>query len=141
VSGSNGITKHPTEADARGIEHDVDEVREHLGALMGELNRRRREAMDVKLQYQRHPVRMVLGAVVFVTLVAGTIALLVARRHHRRSLAGRAQRMRRALHRVAERPELIADPEPTVSHKVAVAGGTALASILGKQLAKKLVSA
>jgi hypothetical protein len=138
---TNGTTKHPTEADVRGAERGIDEIRDHLGDLMTELNRRRREVMDLKLQFQRRPVAMVLGAVVLVGVLAGTITLIALHWHRRRSLPGRADRMRAALRRVARRPELLAEPEPTVSHKVAAAGGSAIASALGKQLVKKLVSA
>jgi len=138
---TNGTTKHPTEADVRGVEHNIDDIRQHLGELVGELNRRRREAMDLKLQFHRRPVTLVLTAVAAVGVIAGAIALVVLHWHHRRTLVGRADRMRGALRRVARRPELLAESEPTVGHKVAAAGGTAIAAALGKHLVKKLVSA
>lgn len=139
---TNGVTKHhPTEADARGMESNIDEIRDHLGALVSELDRRRRDAMDLKLQFRRRPVTLVLAAVAAVGMLAGAVALVVVHWHHRRSLVGRADRMRVALRRVARRPELLAEPEPTVRHKIAAAGGTALASVLAKHLAKRLVSA
>jgi hypothetical protein len=142
VNTTNGITKHhPTEADARGLETNIDEIRDHLGALVSELDRRRRDAMDLKLQFHRRPVTLVLVAVAAVGMLAGAIALVVTQWHRRRSLVGRADRMRAALRRVARRPELLAEHEPTVGHKIAAAGGSTLASVLAKQLARRLVSA
>jgi len=141
-NGVNGVTKHhPTEADARVLERNIDEMRDHLSELLNELNRRRRDAMNIRLQMQRRPVAVVLTAVAVVGAIAGIVALAITRWHHRRSLLGRADRMRLALRRIAAHPELLAEPEATVSHKIAAAGGTALASVLGKQLAKRLVSA
>jgi hypothetical protein len=138
---NNGVSKHhPTEADAVGLEHDLDAAREHLGDLLGELNRRRKDALNLRLQLQRRPVAVVVTAVAVVGAIAGVVALVVSRWHHRRSLVGRAERMRLALHRITRHPELLADPEPPLSHKIAAAGGTAVASVLGKQIAKRLVS-
>jgi hypothetical protein len=140
-NGVNGVTKHhPTEADARVLEHNIDEMRDHLGDLLSELNRRRRDAMNLRLQLQRRPAAVVLAAVAVVGAIAGLVALAVTHWHRRRSLVGRAGRMRVALRRIAAHPELLAEPEATVSHKIAAAGGTALASVLAKQLAKRLVS-
>jgi hypothetical protein len=140
VSGNGVIKHHPTEADAVGLEHDLDAARDHLGELLGELNRRRKDAMNLRLQLQRRPVAVVLTAVAVIGAIAGVVALVVTRRHHRRSFAGRAERMRLAFRRISRHPELLADPEPPVSHKIAAAGGTAVASVLGKQLAKRLLS-
>jgi hypothetical protein len=138
---TNGTAKHhPTEADARRIEQNIDETRDHLGDLLTELNRRRRDALNIRLQMQRRPAAVVLAAVAVVGALAGIVVLAVHRRHRRRSLGGRADRMRVALRAIASHPELLAQREPTVSRKVAAAGGSAVASVLGKALAKRLVS-
>jgi hypothetical protein len=48
-------------------------------------------------------------------------------------------RLRKALRRISAHPEQLAGP-PSVSRKVAAAGGSAIASALGKRLARRLVS-
>ena len=73
-------------------------------------------------------------------VVAGAIVLAVARRRRRRSIGARVTRLREALRRISAHPEYLAGRQPSVSRKVAAAGGSAIASVLGRRLAKRLVS-
>src|SRR5262249_48186869 len=121
-------------------QHEVDGIRGNIGALVRELNQRRHVAFDLKLQFQRHAGRMVIAGVAVVALVAGGIAYVVARLRRRRSIRARVSRLRAALRRIAAPPERVAEPTPNVSRKLLAAGGTAVASALGKRLAKRFVS-
>lgn len=126
------------EVDA--LERDVDRIRNNIGELIRELNYRRHEAFDLKLQFQRHAARVILAGVGMFAVVAGAIALAVARRRRQRSIGARVTRLRAALRRISAHPEELAGRQPSVSRKVAAAGGGAIASVLGKRLAKRLVS-
>jgi hypothetical protein len=123
------------------LEHDVDLIRANLGDLIGELNSRRRDALDLRLQFQRHAGRLVLVGVVLIGMVAGGIALFVSRMRHKRSFSARASRLGKALRRAVAHPEHLAERRPSVSRKIAAAGGGAIASAVGKRIAKRFVSA
>jgi hypothetical protein len=132
------MTVEGDEVDA--LERDVDRIRSNIGELIRELNYRRHEAFDLKLQFQRHAARVILAGVGMVAVVAGAIALAVARRRRQRSIGARMTRLRAALRRISAHPEELAGRQPSVSRKVAAAGGGAIASVLGKRLARRLVS-
>ncbi len=122
------------------LEREVDRIRNNIGELVRELNHRRHEAFDLRLQLRHHAGRVVLAGAAVVALIAGGIALALARLRRRRSIRVRVGRLREALHRIAAHPEHLAERGPSVSRKVAAAGGSAIASVLGKRLAKRLVS-
>jgi hypothetical protein len=128
------------------LEHDVDQIRNNIGELVRELNHRRHEAMDLRLQMHRNPRRLLMIGVMIVGIVAGGIALALNRRRRRHSLRGRAHRLRgaaghlrEAVRRIVAHPERVAERGPSVARKVAAAGGGAIASVLGKRLAGRLV--
>ena len=123
------------------LESDVDLIRANLGDLIGELNDRRRDALDIRLQFQRHAGRLVVAGVVVIALVAGGIALFVSRVRRRRSFSVRADRLGKALRRALAHPEHVAERRPSVPRKIAAAGGAAIASTIGKRIASRLVSA
>jgi hypothetical protein len=82
-----------------------------------------------------------LAGALFLAMVAGGIVLLTTRTRRRRSLRGRADRLGKALRRALAHPEHLAERRPSVSRKIAAAGGSALAAAMGKRLARRLVSA
>jgi len=132
------MTIEGDEVDA--LERDVDRIRSNIGELIRELNHRRHEAFDLRLQFQRHAARVILAGAAMVAVFAGAIALAVARRRRRRSIGARVTRLRAALRRISAHPEDLAGRQPSVTRKVAAAGGSAVASVLGKRLARRLVS-
>ena len=129
------------------LEQDIDRIRNNIGAVIGELNQRRHDAFDLKLQFRRHARAFVLVVAAMVGSLAAVVALGLARRRHRHSLVGRAHHARRAAHRLRRalghfvaHPDRLMDRAPSVTRKVAAAGGAAMASVLGKRLARRLVS-
>jgi hypothetical protein len=120
---------------------EVDHIRGNIGQLVRELNHRRHEAFDLKLQFHRHTGRVVLVGVAFVAFVAGGIAYVTARLRRRRSIRARVSRLREALRRISAHPERVAERTPTVSRKLLSAGGSAIAAAVGKRIAKRFVSA
>jgi hypothetical protein len=122
------------------LEREVDRIRNNIGELIRELNHRRHDALDLRLQLREHAGRVVLVGVAFVAVIAGGIALAVARLRRRHSIRLRVSRLRAALRRIAAHPERLAERGPSVSRKIAAAGGSAIASVLGKRLARRLVS-
>ena len=88
--------------DPETIEHDVETTRAELAVLLAELDRRRHEAFDLRLQLRRH--RTALGVVALIALGMGASAWLY--RHGRRDRAlTRAQNLAHALALVSREPE------------------------------------
>jgi hypothetical protein len=117
------------------LEREVAGLRSRLGALIGELSRRRHDAFDVRLQVRRHPVSTVLGTALVLGIVGVGIAALVSHRRRARSVRARAVHLRRALGRLAAPA---ARHAPGVGGKLVMAGGAAMASTLGRRLGKSL---
>ena len=75
------------EATERAIEHDIDRLRDRLDGMVGELDRRRQEAFDVRLQLRRHSTAVTTaGVVAGVLVVAGFVAWRNARRRQNQLL-------------------------------------------------------
>lgn len=118
-----------------GLAHEIHDVRKDLGDLLGELQRRRREATDIKLQARRHP--RVVG--VAAALVLGALTLLVGRKVRRRrelrDPVARRRRLRAAFSRMADDPERVR-VNGTARH-LATAAGTAFLTSLARRIASE----
>ena len=138
------------EAIAR-LEHEIDDIRNNLGGLVGELDRRRRRAFNFRLQLRENTVPMIVGGVVLLGLVGGAIALVVSRRRRARSLSvrarafvARARGVRQAVRRAAVHPERVARAgkngvvdERNFMQRIVEAGALAGAGMAGRQLATR----
>lgn len=120
--------------DVRRVSGEIETIRTELGSLVGELDRRRHEALDLGLQARRHPVVIAAAAGVAALAVGGLIALVVRARRERRRPSTRAREARRALARLLEHPDRVA-AEPSIPNKIV----TALAIAAGSALAKRMV--
>ena len=96
------------------LEREVDRIRNNIGALVRELNHRRHQAFDLKLQLREHAGRLLLAGVAVASLIAGTIVLAAVRLRRRRSVKTRMTRLREALRRIAAHPERVAERQPNV---------------------------
>jgi hypothetical protein len=113
---------------AREIEGEIDDIRRSLDRDLSELDKRRHEATDWRLQLRRHP-GLGIGAL---ALVGGLVAVSIAKRR-REPPNRRAQRIGLALRRGYEHPEKVARKELSVPVKLLAA----VAISLGTSLAKK----
>ena len=135
--GDPAARRDPARAADRLLE-DIHTIRGNLGSLIGELDQRRRRAFDVRLQARRHPVATVAAAVAVLGMLGGAIALGLSLRRRRRSPRARAHALREALERMIRDPRRVAKESPSVGRKILAAGGTAVASALGKQMIQRL---
>jgi hypothetical protein len=145
------MDKTPTRVDQETedpdrIKEEIDGIRRNLGGLVDELDRRRHEAFDVRLQMRRHPLPFVLSAVVLVGVIGATVAMAVHQHREQRRLATRLRRvppflhrLRLALSRALDDPDRVAPKQPRVATKLLTAGGQATVATLGKRLATRLV--
>lgn len=124
-----------TPEEVHRVNGEIEGLRQNLGSIVSELDRRRRELLDVRLQMRRHPVVVVAAAGATALLVGATVALLVRGRRRRSRPTTRMREARRALARLLDHPHRVA-AEPSVPVKIATAAGVAAGSIVARRLAQ-----
>ena len=117
---------------------DIDATHRRLEGLLGELDRRRREAFDVRLQMRRHPVAFAVGAALALGAMGGGTALVVARtRRRRRYLRSPSARLSR-LWQISGRRDLKPGSESSsMLGSVATRALQVAAAILVRKLASR----
>ena len=123
----------------RGLEtlgNEIVVLRGELDVLLAELDRRRHEALDLRLQLRRHGRGAALTGVAFLTTAAGVVGLGLWRRRRQDRLGAQAGRLRRAVSRMIAQPERVA-AEPTIVGKIAAAAGSAAAASLVRKLLER----
>ena len=122
-----GVSKPEAE-----LELEIEAVRTRLDRSLAELDRRRHELMDVKLQVARHPQAVVIAGGVVVLLVGAV--WLAGRRSRPEPLPLRkARRFGFAAERAMEHPERVARTPP-LWEKIAASVGTTVAVALTKRV-------
>lgn len=120
----------------RRVSGEIDALRNDLGNLVAELDRRRHEMFDLGLQARRHPVAIAVAAAAAALVAGGLIAVAIRARRRRRSPAARAREARRALARLLDHPQRVA-AEPSVGRKIGLAVGTVVATTLARRLLER----
>jgi hypothetical protein len=135
---AGGVTQIDPRAvrDPRTIEREIRGHRGELSTLAGELNRRRQELTDVKLQLRRHTMGVATGLLATGVVIVGSLvyARWRARRYNR--LIARGGRLREAVGRMIDRPERVAT-EPTVIQRMLASAGSAAAAIAIKAIVER----
>jgi lysylphosphatidylglycerol synthetase-like protein (DUF2156 family) len=139
--GADVVTPRETgDASPKELATRIVSLRGDLGDLISELDRRRHEAFDLRLQMRKHPVAVAVVGVTVATLIGVGIAAIVRDRRDRERPVEKARRARRALQRLMDDPEHMAR-EATVGEKILAAAGTAAASILVRRAMNQVVPA
>lgn len=128
------------EAAPEKAEHEVEEIRNRLTGIARELDRRRHAALDVRGQLRRHAPAVGITAGALVLLVGGSIWLGHWRKARRARALSKARRLRVALSRMIAHPDDVARARPTVGKKALSAIVAAIAGVLAKTLAQRLVA-
>ncbi|MFL5376273.1 MAG: hypothetical protein ACJ787_00060 [Myxococcales bacterium] len=121
------------------IEGEIAEIRGRLDQSLAELDRRRHEATDVKLQIRRHPAAVAVAGGIVLLLLGGVGYAIWAARQRERPV-NKAKRLRLALSRMIDEPQKVAKAEPTVPEKILAAAGTAAATILTKKIIERAMN-
>jgi hypothetical protein len=98
--GLNGPERTP-----RDVEAEIDEVRDDLDALVSELDRRRHEALDWRLQVRRHQRGIAIAVGSTAAVVVAIVLVQRSLRRRRESPTRRAATLLHALQLVAREPE------------------------------------
>ena len=120
--GHAGVASTSTREATRQLEGDIASLREDLGALVAELDRRRHELTDVKGQLRRHAGAAALTGVALIAAARGVVFLRALRRRRR----ARAQR---------------AAAEQTVPRTIVAAAATAALATLVRRVFELLTRA
>ena len=120
----------------RAIEREIEYLRTRLDRSLAELDRRRHELTDIRLQMRKHPA-VFIGAGVAVALMLGGVGFAIYRSRKREELPQKAKRLRTAFRRAVEEPEKVARAEPPVWQKMAAAVGTTIAVSLAKKMVER----
>ena len=140
--GTAGLNGHGTARNGNGlheIEGDISEIRTRLDQSLSELDRRRHEATDVKLQIRRHPAVVAAASGVVLLLLGGVAYAIWAARQRERPVS-KAKRLRLAVSRMIDEPQKVAKGDPTVAEKILAAAGTAAATILTKKIIERAMN-
>ncbi|HET8734067.1 MAG TPA: hypothetical protein VFM45_09885, partial [Anaeromyxobacteraceae bacterium] len=123
----------------RQVAGEIASLRLELGAVLGELDRRRRELFDVGLQVRRHPVVVAVGATAVALVAGGLLAVAVRARRERRRPTVRARETRRALARLLDHPERVG-ARPGIGEAILAAAGAAAGAALARRMVDRLVA-
>jgi hypothetical protein len=125
--GDHRPARRPAGTEARVLEDQIHRIRDELDEMVGELDRRRHDALDVRLQVRRHAgLVAVVGVVVATVAIGGVIAWTASRRRQDR-LVARLQQLGRAVVVMSRRPGERLEPAPAP----ATGPLTALAQVAG----------
>jgi hypothetical protein len=120
----------------REIERDIEHLRIRLDHSLAELDRRRHELMDVRLQMRRHPA-VFIGAGAVVVLLLGGVGFAIYRARKREEIPERAKRLRIAFGRAVDQPHKVARGDAPVWEKIVAAVGTTIAVSLTKKIIER----
>jgi len=120
------------ERSLRAIEREIERLRMRLDRSLAELDRRRHELTDLKLQVRRHPAVVAGAGAAALLLIGGGIALAVWQARRREKLPQKARRIQISIGRAVEKPEKRGDAPAW--EKILAAVGTTLAVSLTKKL-------
>ena len=125
---------------AREIEREIEHLRKRLDRSLSELDRRRHELTDVKLQMRKHP-QVFIGAGAAAALLVGGVAFAIWRANKREEIPQKARRLRIAFGRAVDQPEKVARGEAPAWEKILAAVGTTIAVGLTKKFIERAWSA
>lgn len=121
----------------REIEREIDHLRMRLDRSLAELDRRRHELMDIRLQIRRHP-QVFIGAGAVVVLLLGGVAFAIYRSRKREEPIEKARRFRIAVGRAVDKPHKVARGEAPPWEKILAAVGTTIAVNVTKKMIERL---
>ncbi len=124
------------EREAERLEHEIEDIREHLGGLVTELDHRRHRLNPVAI-VKRDPWPFAIGGVVLVGAIVGGTAWRNARVHRFGSWEGRAQRCLATL-RLTRESQPNGNGAPSIGRRILAAAASAAAVIVARRIATRL---
>jgi len=125
----------------RELELEVEEIRDEMTDVVRELDRRRHDLFDARLQLRKHALALGIGTVSLVGVVSGVAALAAWRARRRRRPLAMLRSFQNALARMIAHPDNVARPQSGVGGKILTALALAAAGSLVKAGAARLLPA
>ena len=123
------------------LEREVEDIRENIDDIVTELDRRGHELLDWRSQVQKHKLLLLaVGASCLVGLSL-TMTVAAAKRRRQNRFFAKAARLRKALARMIEHPELVAQPQPGIGKRALTAAVSAAVGALAKTLVREIAEA
>ncbi len=127
---------------ARQLAGEVATVRDELGTLVAELDRRRHEILDLPRQIKQHASEIALAGLAVAAAVSVVIWLVVRRSGRSAAPGPRVGHLREAVARMTEHPERVTE-SPSIASQIIGAAATAAAvtvtrTLLGEGLERLL---
>ena len=132
--GSNGLGSLPPPDE---LELEVERRLAGLATIVDELDHRRHELLDWRLQVSARARQLRKAAALVAVLAAVAVGLAVRRSRRRRRLVARAERVTDALSRILEHPERVARAEPSATRRAATGIVTGLVGLVLRNLADR----
>ncbi|TMB32014.1 MAG: hypothetical protein E6J61_08340 [Deltaproteobacteria bacterium] len=139
AAGMNGQGSIRPENGPHELEGEISEIRGRLDHSLAELDRRRHEATDIKLQIRRHPGAVAAAGGV-VLLLLGGVAYAIWAAHRREQPMNKVKRLRLAVSRMIDEPQKVAKAEPTVPEKILAAASTVAATMITRKLIERAMN-
>jgi hypothetical protein len=138
--GTTGLSAEAPRESALQLDADIGRLRQELGGLVGELDRRRHELLDVRLQVKRHAVAATVTGASLVAVAAGLVWLGIWHQRRQQGAMSRGGRLREALSRAIDRPERVAS-QPTIAERIVGGVLTAAAAAVVKKVLERALRA
>jgi hypothetical protein len=122
------------------LEREVEDIRENITGIVGELDRRRHDLFDWRLQLRKHGPVLAAVTAGWMLAIGMTMAIGASKRRRRNRPLEKARRLREALSRMVAHPELVAQPQPGIGRKVLAAAVSATVGALAKTLIQELAT-
>jgi len=119
--------------NTRQLEGEIAVLRDELTGLAVELDRRRHELTDFKLQARRHVLGVTLTGASLLASAAGFVWLSVWRSRRRSQATARIGRLREAVSRMVDRPDRVA-AEPGIPARILTASANAVVATAIKRV-------
>jgi hypothetical protein len=121
------------------LEHEVEGIRGNMTGIVKELDRRRHEWLDWRLQLRRHRTVLTLATAGLLLAFGGALAIFVRNKRRRQRPLDKVRRLREAVSRMIEHPEHVARPQPSIGKKALAAAASAAAGTLTKTVTQRFV--
>ena len=122
----------------RELVAEVRQIRNNLTGIVQELDHRRHELFDWRLQLRRHWGTLALVAGAGAAILAGSFMLKSRREREARKALTKLRKIRRAAARFVDDPDGVAPKEQPIYRKVVAALLTAAAATGGKKLGERV---
>ncbi|MBS2027458.1 MAG: hypothetical protein JST54_06080 [Deltaproteobacteria bacterium] len=129
--------KEATSVNTDRLQDEIAALRTELGGAVEELDRRRKQLMDLPTQLKQHALPVAIAATVGVLALAGLAAFAIAQRREQQRPRAKIRRARKAARRAIDHPERVAGGEPSLPVRLVLSVLTAAAGAAARKIVER----